>query len=347
MNMAQYTENYSLHQWEAEDPFLRTDFNGDFSKIDAALGRAERSSRANAYNLYNLLLQSQYEGKYTGYKKALLFDGFLDESGIQTLMPGAWWNPEEHRVELALTGAQDYSTPFCLENGSSSSINSDSDVCHWLGAYQSYSADTQFTPGGFGALNAVTLRMGWSTHNQPVTVQVQVLDGEQVLATSQGVAVNGTTLTDYILTFPEPPFLRAHRTYTLRANNVEQTSYARVVREKEGGPIAAQYDYTPADYTAGQVFSKPVALEVQPQQVLAWARYNGGTLTCALVAGEENAPFTAGESRPAQTLDGTACQEQAFRLNAPPVCTQGVAVRFGLTAGAEGCQLYDYGIVFL
>ena len=42
--MAQYTENYSLHQWEAEDPFLRTDFNGDFSKIDAALGpgRAEQ-----------------------------------------------------------------------------------------------------------------------------------------------------------------------------------------------------------------------------------------------------------------------------------------------------------------
>ena len=80
--MAQYTENYSLHQWEAEDPFLRTDFNGDFSKIDAALGRAERGSRANAYNLYNLLLQSQYEGKYTGYKRSLLFDGFPDESAI-------------------------------------------------------------------------------------------------------------------------------------------------------------------------------------------------------------------------------------------------------------------------
>ena len=36
--MATYTTNYGLHQWEATDDFLRTDFNTDFAKIDAALG---------------------------------------------------------------------------------------------------------------------------------------------------------------------------------------------------------------------------------------------------------------------------------------------------------------------
>ena len=35
--MASYTEHYGLHQWEPEDPFLRTDFNADFLKIDTAL----------------------------------------------------------------------------------------------------------------------------------------------------------------------------------------------------------------------------------------------------------------------------------------------------------------------
>ena len=35
--MAQYTANYQLHQWEPQDNFLRTDFNQDFAKIDAAL----------------------------------------------------------------------------------------------------------------------------------------------------------------------------------------------------------------------------------------------------------------------------------------------------------------------
>ena len=39
--MATYTENYQLHQWVPEDNFLRTDFNTDFQKIDAALAEVE------------------------------------------------------------------------------------------------------------------------------------------------------------------------------------------------------------------------------------------------------------------------------------------------------------------
>ena len=40
--LATYTENYGLHQWEAADDFLRTDFNADHLLIDGALaGKAE------------------------------------------------------------------------------------------------------------------------------------------------------------------------------------------------------------------------------------------------------------------------------------------------------------------
>ena len=35
--MASYTANYGLHQWEAADDFLRTDFNTDHALIDGAL----------------------------------------------------------------------------------------------------------------------------------------------------------------------------------------------------------------------------------------------------------------------------------------------------------------------
>ena len=38
--MASYTTNYQLHQWEANDDFLRTDFNEDFAKIDAGIKSA-------------------------------------------------------------------------------------------------------------------------------------------------------------------------------------------------------------------------------------------------------------------------------------------------------------------
>ena len=36
--MSDYTEHYQLHQWQPEDPFLRTDFNADLATIDHALG---------------------------------------------------------------------------------------------------------------------------------------------------------------------------------------------------------------------------------------------------------------------------------------------------------------------
>lgn len=36
--MSAKTEHYGLHQWAPEDDFLRTDFNEDLAKIDAALG---------------------------------------------------------------------------------------------------------------------------------------------------------------------------------------------------------------------------------------------------------------------------------------------------------------------
>ena len=46
--MAAYTSNYQLHQWVPEDDFLRTDFNTDFQKIDAALAGLEANKAAQS-----------------------------------------------------------------------------------------------------------------------------------------------------------------------------------------------------------------------------------------------------------------------------------------------------------
>ena len=101
--MANYTANYQLHQWAPEDNFLRTDFNTDFAKIDAALKSNADASAAQAsaaqsaanralagleplnYNVYSLLLQNYYDSKTTASKRALRFDGFLDKTGISSL----------------------------------------------------------------------------------------------------------------------------------------------------------------------------------------------------------------------------------------------------------------------
>ena len=54
--MATYTSNYQLHQWVPSDDFLRTDFNTDFQKIDAALARKAEKSTVTS-------LQTQVAGK--------------------------------------------------------------------------------------------------------------------------------------------------------------------------------------------------------------------------------------------------------------------------------------------
>ena len=46
-----HTANYSLNQWEATDPVLRTDFNADNSKIDAALKSLNTTVQQHATQL--------------------------------------------------------------------------------------------------------------------------------------------------------------------------------------------------------------------------------------------------------------------------------------------------------
>ena len=49
--MASYTTNYQLHQWEASDDFLRTDFNDDFLIIDNAIKAVSDASASGLASL--------------------------------------------------------------------------------------------------------------------------------------------------------------------------------------------------------------------------------------------------------------------------------------------------------
>ena len=65
-----YTANYGLCQWEAEDNFLREEFNQDNAKIDAALKGLE-NTKANSSTTNSRLtaLENRVEvivGSYTG-----------------------------------------------------------------------------------------------------------------------------------------------------------------------------------------------------------------------------------------------------------------------------------------
>jgi len=66
--MATYTPNIGLHQWVPEDNFLRSDFNEDFSKIDAAIQKV-KTDAASSNTAVQTLAESKCRivtGTYTG-----------------------------------------------------------------------------------------------------------------------------------------------------------------------------------------------------------------------------------------------------------------------------------------
>lgn len=64
--MATYTEHYGLHQWEPTDDFLRTDFNTDFGKIDAAIhGKADGAEMQTALAKKAEIVNGSYTGDGT------------------------------------------------------------------------------------------------------------------------------------------------------------------------------------------------------------------------------------------------------------------------------------------
>ena len=118
-----YTANYGLCQWQPEDKFLREEFNQDNEKIDAAVAAASsQASKAlsgledQSYNIYNLILQNDYAGKYTGWKKALLFDGFIDKGGTSSMSQTLLLS--DGAVALSKTGQSDLSLGYGEQSSS-------------------------------------------------------------------------------------------------------------------------------------------------------------------------------------------------------------------------------------
>lgn len=61
-----YTEHYGLCQWEATDQVLRTEFNEDNAKVEAALGSLEQTVKAHTEALAQCGNCKIVYGSYTG-----------------------------------------------------------------------------------------------------------------------------------------------------------------------------------------------------------------------------------------------------------------------------------------
>ena len=339
-----YTANYGLCQWAPENAFLREEFNQDNAKIDAALKAAEEraAERAQAaeakadralsglqdqsYNIYNLILQNDYEGKYTGYKKALFFDGFTDESNVAekssgiVISNGAAWLYRNGQSSLSLGSY-----------GTETSLNASS---------------AEVTAQRTGRLTGFTCKIknGMSIEHGPSIEAVLYRNGQQVLAQEFTASViSPNTSQTQSFTFRESfPFATGDRfQLSLRI----YISYLYLTTD---GDLAGTLNAQAISGTAGTITSAVTSMPLC-QGAQAWVRHKGGTVGLSLKCGGETVPLTAGDRRDTvDLLTGNTCTEQAYRLERDlPAGNWQVVLDMTLGSGEEGIQLHDYGIAVL
>ena len=137
--MATYTSHYQLHQWEASDSFLRTDFNTDFQKIDAAIKGVETAAntalagKASTASLEAVQTLAEgkcgvVSGRYTGNGIGLwsISLGVYPQAVFISTYFATRTTPEDHVIVLQADGFQ------VRHNNNGISLNQSGITYHYL-----------------------------------------------------------------------------------------------------------------------------------------------------------------------------------------------------------------------
>lgn len=327
--MAQYTEHFGLHQWESTDPFLRTDFNTDFSRLDTVLDRLRGNGEANAYDIYNLMLQNHYEGKYTGYKKGLLFSAFREDEAA-----GALRAPQVFLTggRLALYGAEqgDIDLGYYDDVGEKSERTSPERSPDHGGLW------TGFTCQVFNYNDAIMAHT--------VTARAMVNGAERSVTTAVTPELNYRNSAELLLEWPEPLQTGARDLCSVRltvGNNLGYLYPAAGDRNGAGGV----FHFTPVTGSTGW-FRAVYAGVPAADSVLAWVRHTGGSMALAITdGGGYRQVLTPTETRTAVALDGTPCTESAFLLRSGFAAGDWTVELILRRLEAETMEVLDYGLV--
>ena len=343
--MSTQTEHLGLHQWESTDPFLREDFNQDHRLIDAAVGRIEgKADRAlsglegMSYNVYNLLLQNYCEGKYTGFKRGLMFDGFLDESCVSSWEGSAYRDAASSTVSIDTVGQPSIPRP---ETGAA-----------LMSAGPKQSVVQEWTAQGNGVITAVSVYGECPSYGLAHKVTFSIWRNGEKLADS---GKENLFTQDGKKWYEFPVNCPVHKGYTYEF---------RFYNTGSGGSFGDIFCYR----MEGEEFEPPLALGIvvtgggsttgamnsTAEQMGAWkhavcyVRHNGqGQVGVKLGDGSgkwESAENTG--SSAVETMEGEPCMESIFRLDtAQPGET--AALQLTMTAQSGNAPVvYDYGVIF-
>jgi len=325
------TPNFALNQWLGTDTFARTDFNADNLALDTVLKGLTDELKAIdplAKNLYNLILQNYYDGKYTGYKKALIFDGFMDYSGIESLSYGLYRHSGKY-LTFDNTGYTNYksSTSTYTEFTNSNLVR------YWTPAYCTLAS-------------AISIYYYASNSSATITVTVKDSNNNTIGSFSQtgGLPTSSSFKT---LIFDSPVYFVAGKSYTI---SITCNATIYVLRE-----TLANYNFyyelvsSTVIRSTGTCLSAAADIGNDYTRAIGWVRYSGGSVGLSLDVGGSELDFSLAEALPARTVNGlTACTEASFGLDVPSGLSGDTAVRLLLDKnGDSNVIVYDYGVLFI
>ena len=319
-----YTENYGLCQWEATDSFVRTEFNQDNARIDAALGRVEDLAASAGRNVAELLLQQYYEEKETGWKQALVFDGFQDQQLIASMTAGVLRGSQGVSLSAAGQGNVELG---CTATNNSLANRPQTKTCTATGGgritgFRFYTALVGVPAGNFTVswtlfVNGVQARQGSASLYMPL--------GK----------------TEQTLTIPATPLAKGDAfSLQLYATTGGCFSYTG----DGGGGQCGTFLITPVSAESGSLTTPALAL---PDRGLirAWARYRGGSVGLSVASGGSVWPLALTGTRSTVNAQGEACSEAAFRGAGSFPESGNLAFRLDLDPGADAVAVFDYGIL--
>lgn len=328
-----HTANYGLSQWAAGDAFVREEFNRDNAKEDAAVAAAVARGRSALegladvrYNVWDLALQNYYDGKQTGGKRAMIFDGFLDGSLIASLSGGL----TRGSGVLSLQGAGMGDVELGYGDG---------------GGYDE--ATVTVTAAGPAALRGFTFRVYSDVYydSSPTVDYVLTVNGSAAASGSlkTGDMAGNATLTRSSSFSPQVDLKRGDR-FTLR---LTASGSAYHIALGDGGGLGRIFRVSSASGQNGRMTG---AARQMPAcgGALGWARYQRGSLSLSVRdgTGAERA-FATVDTRETVNLQGAACVETSFRLEAGLPAGETAVLLDAALDGAGSMDIYDYGVVLL
>ena len=291
------------------------------SAADAAQATADRALadlEPVSFNIYNLMLQNYYDGKVTGWKKALIFDGFQDQSGIASLSSMNWDSPN-HSLLLDALGQQQVAPGFGPDYSNMLRPN--------------VSTTMKWTATGNGTLTTAELYMTG-------TGKLEVLDGTQLLGEKTLTQSAGKGLTSYSFSIP----VEVGKTYTFRMTGLDNG--VTVCVGNSNYTLGLRLSFTAKTATSGSMTAKAVSPGVTAQRAVAWVRHLNGTASLSLQVGGSWFSMTRTGTRTTVNLDGTSCTESAFALDRSLNGSLTTKLSFSTSAG-KSVRVYDYCVILI